>query len=143
MLWIASGLLTLSCSLWDWVHLGARNWKKRKKKNSNRGSFHSFRTRDVPFPSPSKQRGIFSLVFWLPYVAGAAGTATTTVARVQLLTEVGCSRIRKVKKEKRKEEEKSRISSHSLLPQSPNFSIFWPETQGSSWNFLCSHSSGI
>lgn len=78
----------------------------------------------------------------MPYVAGAAGTATTTVARVQLLTEVGCSRIRKVKR-KEEEEEKLRISSHSLLPQSPNFSIFWPETQGSSWNFLCSHSSGI
>ena len=48
------------------------------------------------FPVLPNREAYFPLVFWVPYVASAAGTATTTVVRVQLLTEVAFTKNRKV-----------------------------------------------
>lgn len=52
---------------------------QREKKIT--GALSDLGTTNVPFPSPLTE-AYFPLVFWVPYMSSAAGTATTTVVRV-------------------------------------------------------------
>ena len=95
------------------------------------------------FPVLPNREAYFPLVLWVPYVAGAAGTATTTVVRVQLLTEVAFTQNRKVfffffskSKKKRRIREIKDFLSHLFLNFLVKHRRFFLELSGSTqfWN---------